>query len=227
MREAYRNNESGFTLLEILIAVAIMSTLLVGLYTVFFSVSSAQARVESELEQTRQLRRFMDVISTEIRSAFYKEENERTLFEGKSLGRSSRERSSLGFTWFGYPRVSRAEGTEARPASELISVRYYVKKVSDEEGEISNAGALYKTRWNPYEGEGSGYSAEVMENVERFALSYFDGNDWVSGWDASNEKKLPVAVKIELTLRDGESTQLYSSIVKVTMGGESGSGGSL
>jgi hypothetical protein len=162
-----------------------------------------------------------------LRSAFYIETNERTLFEGKSLGRSSQERSSLGFTWFGYPRVSRAVGTEARPASELISVRYYVKEVTDEEAGVNNAGVLYKARWNPYEGEGSGYSAEVMENVERFALTYFDGKDWVSGWDASNEKKLPAAVKIELTLRDGESAQLYSSIVKVTMAGESGSGGPL
>ena len=81
------------------------------------------------------------------------------------------------------------------------------------------AGALYKRRWNPYEKEEKGYDAEVMENVERFAVSYFDGNDWVSDWDSSGKKRLPAAVKIELTLRDSGSTQLYSSIVKVTMGG--------
>ena len=220
---------SGFTLLEILIAVAIMSTLLVGLYTAFFSVSAAQARVESELEQTRQLRRFMDVISTELRSSFYKEANDRTLFYGKASGRSTQERSSLGFTWFGYPRISSGAGLEERPVSELIAVRYFVKEHSgdeEEDGEdLNNSGALYKARWNPYEGEESGFDAEVMANVERFVLSYFDGNDWVEGWDATNENKLPAAVKVELTLRDEESTQLYSSIVKVTMGGETIEGG--
>jgi hypothetical protein len=171
----------------------------------------------------------MDVISTELRSSFYKEANERTLFFGKTSGRSTQERSSLGFTWFGYPRISRGIASEERPVSELIAVRYFVKEHSDddkEDGEpLSNAGALYKVRWNPYEGEENGYDAEVMANVERFALSYFDGKDWLDGWDASNENKLPAAVKVELTLRDEESTQLYSSIVKVIMSDEASEGG--
>jgi hypothetical protein len=66
-----------------------------------------------------------------------------------------------------------------------------------------------------------------MENVERFALSYFDGKEWVSGWDSSSENKLPAAVKVELTLRDAESVQHYSSIVKIIMGGAIGAAGVL
>lgn len=217
MRAARLNNERGFTLIEILIAVAIMSILLVGLYTTFFSVSKAQVRIESELEQTRQLRRFMDVISTELRSSTFKSSNKRTLFEGEVSGRSGMERSSLGFTWYGYPRIGSSAAFSARPVSELIAVRYYVKEVTDDEG-LKGTGALHKRRWNPYEGEEKGFDAEVIENVERFALSYFDGKQWLSGWDASLESKLPAAVKVELTLRDGENVQLYSSIVKITMG---------
>lgn len=225
MTTARLNNNSGFTLIEILIAVSIMSILLVGLYMTFFSVSAAGVRIESELEQTRQLRRFMDIIQTELHSSFYKASNDRTLFEGGFKGHSGRERSSLGFTWFGYPRLGRALGPDSRPASELIAVRYYIKEATGEGGEYG--AVLYKTRWNPYEKEGAGYSAEVMENVQSFALSYFDGKDWVSGWDASRSKKLPAAVKIELTLRDAESSQLYSSIVRISMEGKVDAGGVL
>ena len=220
MSRARTNNNSGFTLLELLLAVAIMSTLLVGLYAAFFSVSSAQVRIESELEHTRQIRRFMDVVSTELRSSFYKKTNERTLFESEVLERWGKELSSLGFTWFGYPLV----GKSKRPASELVAVRYYVEEAPAGESIEAGAGVLFKSRWNPYGDESEGYKAEVFEDVESFALSFFDGKQWVKGWDASREGRLPAAVKIELTLRDGETVQRFSSIVRVIMGAGGGWG---
>ncbi len=214
MKSARLNNDSGFTLLELLLAVAIMSALLVGLYTAFFSVSGSQMRVESELEHTRQIRRFMDVVSTELRSSFYKKTNERTLFESEIFGRRGKELSSLGFTWFGYPIIGKGRS----PASELVAVRYYVEQGTGDGEGASDTGVLFKARWNPYGEEKEGYAAMVLENVESFALSFFDGKQWVKGWDASRENKLPAAVKIELTLRDGESLQSFSSIVRVIMG---------
>lgn len=214
MTRARINNDSGFTLIELLLAVAIMSTLLVGLYTAFFSVSGSQKRIESELEHTRQIRRFMDVVSIELRSSFYKKTNDRTLFESEIFERRGKELSSLGFTWFGYPLV----GKTKRPASELVAVRYYVERGPGDGEGVNDTGVLYKARWNPYGDEESGYAALVFENVESFALSFFDGKQWIKGWDASREGRLPVAVKIELTLRDGEFVQHFSSIVRVSLG---------
>ena len=217
-------NERGFTLLELLLAASIMSVLLVGLYLTFFSITGSRARIDSTLENARQVRRFMDVMATEVRSSFYNKKSERTLFEGEFFERRGRAGSKVAFTWFSYPLAgSRATG---RPASELVAVSYFLElepgveyEASGREGGLDRAGLLYKTRWNPYGDKDNGYRAEVMENVESFLLSYFTGTEWVKSWDASEEKKLPEAVKIELALMEGEgSIKRYSYIVRTAMG---------
>jgi type II secretion system protein J len=205
------DNENGFTLLEILIAASIMSALFVGLYLTFFSVTGSRARIDETLEHSRQVRRFMDVMSTEVRSSFYKSTSERTRFEGAFSERRGRAKSRVAFTWFSYPLASSAK----RPASELMAVSYSLEGLTPE---TNNNGVLYKTRWNPYEDEESGYRAEVMEGVESFLLTYYTGKEWVKSWDASKEKRLPRAVKIELALRgdEGELVQ-YSTIVRTAL----------
>lgn len=207
-------NEKGFTLLELLLALSIMSALFVGLYATFFSITKSRTRIEETIENTRQIRRFMDVMATEVRSSFYRSESKRTLFEGVFAERRGRAKSKVSFTWFSYPLASSAR----RPASELMAVSYYLEFV-DAPGTPDREGILYKTRWNPYEDEESGYRAEVMENVESFLLSYFTGKEWVKSWDASKENKLPKAIKIELALRQGEGrVKHYSSITRTALG---------
>ncbi|MEE9542204.1 MAG: type II secretion system protein GspJ [Thermodesulfobacteriota bacterium] len=221
-------NEKGFTLLEILLAASIMSALFVGLYVTFFSVTGAQARIEGTLESTRQIRRFMDVMATEARSSFYRDESARTRFEGEFFERRGRAMSKVTFTWFSYPQAragasaGSGSGPMRRPASELMAVSYFFDDPSagaDGKEDNDRAGVLYKARWSPYDDVESGYKAEVMENVESFLLTYFTGKEWVKSWDASKEKRLPGAIKIELALREGEDNiKHYSTIIRTAMG---------
>ena len=78
-----RHRESGFTLIEITIAVAITATVLMTIYGIFSAVSSAKQRVEAESAGYHQARVLFDRMGREIRGAYLKSANPSTLFTGE------------------------------------------------------------------------------------------------------------------------------------------------
>jgi type II secretion system protein J len=207
-RKSILLDEKGFTLIEILVAASIMSVILVGLYMTFFSVTRARVRIDKTLERSREVRRFMDVMSTEARSSYFNAASSKTRFDGEFFERRGRSQSRVAFTWFSYPIAT----TASRPTSELMAVSYFIESTD-------GIDTLYKAKWNPYSDIESGYTAEVMEDVESFLLTYYTGKEWVKSWDALRETKLPKAIKIELALSVGEGmTKEYSTIVRTALG---------
>ncbi|MBI5048566.1 MAG: prepilin-type N-terminal cleavage/methylation domain-containing protein [Deltaproteobacteria bacterium] len=195
---------NGFTLLELLIAVSIMSVVLTALYGSFFSVLSSQEKIENELERTREIRRFLDIFSLEIQSSFFKDNNSRTIFAGGKKGSYNKPFSEVLFTAFTYPLIR-----GGYPVSDLLAVQYSVQENTDE------VLTLYKKTWNPYTGDGKdGLSAEVVEGVEGFEVSYFNGKDWAKTWDSSLEKKLPEAVRVVIAVKDRGEVREFSTIVR-------------
>ena len=194
----------GFTLLEILVAVAIMSVVLIALYGSFFSVMNSQVKIENELEQTREIRRFLDIFSLEIQSSFLKADNPKTLFIGEKKSNRNKPFSETLFTTFTYPVMR-----DGYPVSDLLAVWYFVEE--NAEGMLT----LYKKAWNPYAGDKKDeFKAGVFEDMEGFEVSYFNGKDWVKAWDSSLEKRLPEAVKVVLDIKDRGEVREFSTIAR-------------
>ena len=56
----------------------------------------------------------------------------------------------------------------------------------------------------------------ILVNVESVELCFFDGRQWFRQWDFKQKKKLPVAVKIDITCEDENSRQCnYGTIAYV------------
>lgn len=195
------NNKSisGFTLLELLIAVAIMSILLAAVYGSFFSVLISQSRIEDELERTKEIRRFLDIFSLEVQSSFFKEGSASTRFTGEKKTTRGKPSSDVAFTAFTYPIMM-----NDYPVSDLMAVHYFTEETKDMKT------TLYKEVWNPYTGKG-GFKTEVIEDVEGFEVSYFNGKQWASAWDSSMENKIPDAVKVNLFIIDRGEIKEYSA----------------
>jgi general secretion pathway protein J len=197
-------SKKGFSLLELLIAVAIMSIVMLALYGTFFSVLNSQSRIEKELEWVRELRRFLDVFSSEIQSSFYKDGNSRTIFIGEKKGSHRRPVSSIGFTNFTHAAVK-----DGRPVSDMMAVEYFVEE--NPEGMLT----LYKKIWNPYDGDKKhGFKVEILGDIEGFEVSYLNGKDWAKAWDSSLEKKLPDAVKVAIAVKDRGEVREFSTIAR-------------
>jgi general secretion pathway protein J len=195
----------GFTLLELLVAITLTFTLLTSLYFTFLSVLRTRSMIEVELERMSGISRFLDIFSSEVRSAFYREKNHKSGFSGENDETGGRILSALTFTRFAY----RAP-LEGNSSGDLVRVRYAVDE--------NNAGGLilYKEVWNPYRDvkDGESLRTEVIDGVDGFEVSYFNGRDWVKVWEADLEKRLPDAVKVTLSVRTGAEVRDFKALAR-------------
>jgi general secretion pathway protein J len=195
--------DRGFTLLEVLVAVALASIVIIALYSSFFSVLRGQSDIDTSLERTREISRFLETFSKEIQSSFFKADSPWTGFAGTEEDKFGRSLSRLTFTAFTYPAFS-----ANRPAGDLLSIRYYVE---DKEGKH----VLYKETWNPYADEKTGVlKAEVVEDINGFEILYYNGRDWAKAWDAKLDKTLPGAIKVTLSVKDRGEVKEFSSVAR-------------
>ncbi|MDP2688987.1 MAG: prepilin-type N-terminal cleavage/methylation domain-containing protein [Deltaproteobacteria bacterium] len=178
--------DDGFTLIEVLVAVALTAVLLTALYAAFFSIYRSTAGVREALTDYIDAGRFLDAFSRDIHSAYMVPGDPLSVFEGGVRGESS----YVTFTAFTGPAL-RGPGL----AGGLIKVSYSV-----EDGKGS--ARVLREVTNPYTGES--YAYEVTGAIRSFDVSYFNGADWVRAWDSALENSAPVAVRATVALPAGE-----------------------
>jgi len=220
-RDRAARTEAGFTLIEVLIALAILAFMM----TIAWSTtsSSAQAKKHFEALENRnneirmaQARMVQDLSSAYISSNEDQTQQEkRTLFLGKSHGSVDELRfSSLGH------RSLWAEANE----SEQTLIAYY--SASDrEDGSKTNLLRRESRRLSnePWKRE----PAEVdvlLRDVEKVEFEYYDWRDqsWKEDWDttspAGQKGRLPTRVRITIEVKnEGGQTVKYTTQARIMM----------
>ena len=215
----------GFTLLEIIVAVAITAAIGATIAAAFTSGFRAKELVESEAEQYRGLRTTMDRMVREISAAFvsdrydvrrYRDQSERpTNFIG------SRDR--LVFTSLAHQRLY----ADAKESDQMV-VEYSVKS-STKKGAHSQQDLMRRENPNVYgedKMERGGLEDVLLEDVKRVEFSYWDSDqkDWVNDWDTRKlEKKsiLPTRVRITLVRSDESGhEQRYTTEARIMLNTE-------
>ncbi len=212
----------GFTLLEIIVAVAITAMIGVTIAMAFTSGFKAKELVESEAEQYRGLRTTLDRMVREIGAAFvsdrydqrrYRDQNDRpTNFIGT--------RDKLIFTSMAHQRLY----ADAKESDQMV-VEYGVH-ASTQKGVRNQQDLMRRENPNVY-GEDKmdhgGVEEVLLENVKRVEFSYWDSDqkDWVNDWDTRKlEKKsiLPTRVRITLVRADENGhEQRYTTETRIML----------
>ena len=201
--------ERGFTLLEVLIAVGLMSVIIMALYGTLFPVLASQKRLDAEIERITEVSRFMDIFSSEVRSSFFKTKNPYSLWTGELIETGSSATTRLTFTTLTHSAVGGVGGGRAGRDGDLVTIRYSAEEGS--EGEIT----LYKEVWNPYTGGGNGgFKTGIIEDIEGFEVTYYDGAQWAGAWGAALEARAPEAVKVVLSVRDAGEVREFSTVAR-------------
>ena len=218
-----RSSRAGFTLLEVIIAVAVTSFIGLTLGYAFNSTAGSKEVMESQAERYRMLRTSMNRMEREISAAFvsdrYDARRYRDAFDRPSNFVGSKER--LLFTSLAHQRLY----ADAKETDQMV-VEYQVKS-STEKGARSRNDLFRREKALLEERMDRGGTEDVLfEGCKRIEFSYWDTDkkQWIDEWDTRrNERKglLPTRVKITLHATDETGKEVkYTTQARIMLNTE-------
>ncbi|MBU1932819.1 MAG: prepilin-type N-terminal cleavage/methylation domain-containing protein [Candidatus Omnitrophica bacterium] len=191
--------DDGFTLVETLIALAILAMVVASTFTIFKSSSSSWQKGETRSERYHNARVAIGKMSMEISQAVLSEDA-----KARFIGR----REEVGFLSF----VSTSSGI-----FELVEIEYWLDK--------GQKVIMRNEDINPdYDFSTQDHSDILAEGVSELEFSYYDGITWQDSWDSGvvgdgsggedAEGKLPQAVKVRLKVEDkkGKESEAFEVV---------------
>lgn len=208
-----RMQRNGFTLLEILIALSILAIVLTVLFKTFQATLTAVAAVDEETEVYRMARIAMDLIGTDLRSTYWREDEPRTSFTGVDGGEGDAAADSLQFAAL----VNQTVATGGEGVA-LASVGYHLTAMDAAESEPGAPTLFYLMR-DAVGSAGAAERVDVGERVVGFNLRYFQAGIWHDALDSAAAKKIPEAVEIELVFRSAAGRDIpFKTVVEIPVG---------
>jgi general secretion pathway protein J len=178
----------GFTLVEIMVAVSIVTLLLTMVYGVVTSVTGASRRIEEDGESYHRARVIFDRIGREVRGAYRVSSNPRTVFTGgeTSEGEPFLELSTTSVT----PAGGRLGG--------ISLVRYQLQ----DDPETEDDGKVLVRREAPLLGDvgDPGREYRLATGIDTMQWRFFSNGNWQDEW----VRGVPEMVELTLTMHIGE-----------------------
>jgi general secretion pathway protein J len=216
---------SGFTLLEILLAIFIFSIVISTIFGTFNAIVSKTDAIKSGMGDYEMARACLFRIQSDL-SAIYI--NDKPLYKKPDFNdppdpyRFEGKEEFLGTKNFAQLRFSSNEHLPMGNNIEngIAEIVYYVKEVGypDSEFLLKRSDTLYVYD-EDYEFEEKDSDPVLCENIETFSIIYFDdeGNEFET-WDSESDNTkyaTPNAVGINLSIKSGEET--YSFYTKIIL----------
>ncbi len=208
----------GFTLIEMMLALALMALLTSLLWGTFAQTARVKARIEKSQDRTHTVRVALMRMSREIEMAYLSAsetvgtQDRRTMFSGESHN----DFDELRFSWFGHLRLrfDAAEGDTA-----LVS---YFTEPDPDDATVTN---LMRRETRRLESKDPklipGETYILCPDISRLKFAYYDykQKDWREDWDttkADGQQYLPTQVKISLTVFDERGVPItFTSIARL------------
>lgn len=208
-----RQKNSGFTLIEIMIAMAILAVMAVLLFTSMSQTLNSKDDVEQKDELSHSANLALNKMSMDLQMAFLVTGPEFLGSDGKVKVAFVGKDDSVNFSSLSHVRYFK----DAKEA-DFAEVGYFMGDDKDDpENKILMRRESRLIDDKPEEG---GKAEAMVERVKEFHLEYYDPQkkEWQKAWDSTQvdvANRLPRAVKIELKVQDPnmEEPYIYSTIV--------------
>ena len=219
MRRGARRPSSGFTLIEVLLSMAILAIITTLMWSSFSQASRSKKRIEAAQERTHTVRTALLRMSREIEMAYLSESNEpdATLPRTTFLATSHPDVDELWMSAFAHQRL---RGGTAEGDSSIIG---YFGERDPADRRILNLMRRETRRVasrDPREVPGETYV--VCPDIVRLKLSYYDyrKKEWHDEWDSKvpGTGFLPSHVHIALTVLDEQQREvMYSTDARIQL----------
>jgi len=202
----------GFTLVEILVAVTMIVGILSMVYGSYFATARSTQACQVKIAIDQQARKVLEQMARQIRCA-YAPTREKYTHSATPSSQQKRQIPDYKISYFrGNPDepsgkilhlvTTNAISLRQDPIGELFDVTYQLdmaggRLLRSEQKFVGAFESLAQERnWQP-----------VIRNIRCVDLTFFNGRQWLRHWDFSNNRKLPYAVRINLTCEDENCRQ--------------------
>lgn len=177
------SRNSGFTLLEVLIAVVLLGILTAALYGSYFGVLRARDRASAGMESRRELGATLDLIRREVAAALFNRSDKRLRFVVEDRDNFGTPSSTLELTTLAPP------AGQSRSESGVVAVTY---RITEKEKKRT----LTRRERDLVSEEESVPAYPQMERISSFLVECYDGSKWVKSWDTAINGALPKGVRV-------------------------------
>jgi type II secretory pathway pseudopilin PulG len=215
-----QNVESGFTLLEVLLAFAILSFITTIIWGTFSQTNIIKKRTEAVQDRSHAARVALMRLSRELEMAFLSDSENPAVQERRTMfiSETQRDVDELRFSWFGRQRLR----TDI-PESDTSVIMYYAQTDPDDPS-VTNLMRRETRRLEAVDPRTiPGESYVLCPGVARLKFSFFDykKKEWREDWStmgADGLQYLPTHVRIALTIYDEKGReQTYTSSSRIMM----------
>jgi general secretion pathway protein J len=188
-----RINRRGFTLLELIVALAMAAILAVSLYTSLHVALKAKERAEAALEPSRTAEVAMEFLRGDFQNAMPPTGLLAGTFEGTD---QSDDRGANGDDVNFYSTADGPQHVDANGEMKNVELTIEVPPGSNDHVLVRRVTRNLLSQVQTYPDE-----EVICRKVAGFNVRYFTGSDWVDNWDSTQEDNtLPAAVEVTLDL---------------------------
>jgi len=224
--------KKGFTLIELLVATAMVVTIVSMVYGSYFATSQSVRLCRTRIANFHQGQEVLRQITRQIRGAYAPAGSDvkKSLSEpgkagsltnaGTVMSKQTTFETDKSINYFAggcqnpdgqvflHLVTANPVSLEQKRAYGLFEVRY---KFDKRQGQLflnqgKFVGSVNKAR------QKRDYQL-IAEDIQELELAFFDGQKWQKSWSFNDEKKLPTAVKIEITTEDQNHHKYHYGII--------------
>ena len=217
-----RLDKNGFTLVELLVAVALIAAILCMVYGSYFATSKSAQTCKAKITASQQGRKTLEQMARQIRCSYAGMVNDPA--EGEPLGSGSKQTIQKGMIL--EENVCYFNGNSLAPRGEilhLVTTNRLLGEKQPADGlfevtyKFDKRASLLSLSQREFVGTAKDTGVRnfqpIAEGIKSLELTFFDGDKWLRSWDYKDKKKLPCAVRIEIGCDDENNRRYHYATV--------------
>ncbi len=197
----------GFTLVELLISLAVLSIIAAVSFTTFVSVRRASEIHRKNDEMLRELRSFLERLDVELSSAIYIKGDKSTLLVSKQKELGGFTTSDLVFTTIS-PRTFLEPGSR----SEIIRIEYEPAQNVEDTQELALKKRIYQNTLLPPESV-EPFEYTVRNDFTSFLFRFHSAGKWFDSWDTEKMNGLPDSIELTFSIGGRKFRELFNVFI--------------